>query len=195
MIRPLRGSRIAYSTGSPANARPRTSNAPPGSPSSANRPFFVPTRSSVIRSSPSRYGRQDVDAVVLGDRRPRVRPLAADKDVDVPADRPALVEDPTAHRRLRALELAQQLADGRARDAMGRAAAGERAKRAAQGDEGHGSDPRVAHAARAYAGSAWRRSIASAPSAASRAARCSGWSTVSATAMATSTSPAPIRQA
>ena len=38
----------AYSTGSPANARAVTSNGAPGSPSSANRPFLVPTSSSVI---------------------------------------------------------------------------------------------------------------------------------------------------
>ena len=51
--RPVRGSRIAYSTGSPANARARTANAPPGSPSRTNRPFLVPTSSSVIGSRPS----------------------------------------------------------------------------------------------------------------------------------------------
>src|SRR5919112_79930 len=137
-MRFLRGSRIAYSTGSPANARAVTSNAPPGSPASANRPFFVPTRSSVIRGSPSRNGGQDVDAVLLSARPPPASPFAADKDVDVPADRAALVEDPAAHRRLRLLELAQQLADGRARDPMVRAAAGEGTQRATQGDEGHG---------------------------------------------------------
>ena len=46
--RPERGSRRAYSTGSPANARAVTSNGEPGSPSSTNRPFFVPTSNSVI---------------------------------------------------------------------------------------------------------------------------------------------------
>src|SRR3954447_15889330 len=184
---------MAYSTGSPANARAATSNAPPGSPSSANRPFFVPTRSSVIRSTPSRYGRQHVDAVVVRDRRLGLRPLAADIDVDVPADRSALVEDPSADRRLGALERAQKLADGGARDPMVRTAAGERAKRAAQGDEGHGRDPTVAHAACEYAGSARRRSATSASRGGACAPRCSGRRTVSATAIATSTSPAPIR--
>ena len=43
------GSRIAKSTGSPGNARLRTSNVPAlGSPSSANSPFLVPTSSSVM---------------------------------------------------------------------------------------------------------------------------------------------------
>ena len=46
--RPERGSRSAYSTGSPANARAVTSNGEPGSPSSTNRPFLVPTSSSVM---------------------------------------------------------------------------------------------------------------------------------------------------
>ena len=39
---------MAYSTGSPANARAVISNGSPGSPSSTNSPFLVPTSSSVI---------------------------------------------------------------------------------------------------------------------------------------------------
>ena len=46
--RPLRGSLSANSTTSPAKARCATSKASPGSPRSTNRPFFEPTRSSVI---------------------------------------------------------------------------------------------------------------------------------------------------
>ena len=48
IARPLTGSRIAKSTGSPANARLETSKLEPGSPSSTNRPFFVPSSSSVM---------------------------------------------------------------------------------------------------------------------------------------------------
>ena len=45
------GSRVAKSTGCPANARVVISNADPGSPSSRNRPFLVPTSSSVTLSA------------------------------------------------------------------------------------------------------------------------------------------------
>src|SRR3954453_18268847 len=102
---------MAYSTGSPANARAVTTNAPPGSPSSANRPFFVPTSSSVISSS-SRDRGQDVEAVVRA--APRLPPpgLAVDEPFDVPADPPALVEDPAGERRALALQGAHQLAHG-----------------------------------------------------------------------------------
>ena len=55
---PERGSRSAYSTGSPANARAVTANGDPGSPSSANRPFLVPTSSSVTRLRRSREARR-----------------------------------------------------------------------------------------------------------------------------------------
>ena len=46
--RPVRGSRVANSTTSPANARVTTSNGSPraGSPRRTNSPFFVPTKSS-----------------------------------------------------------------------------------------------------------------------------------------------------
>ena len=111
-------------------ARSVTSNAAPGSPSSTNRPFLVPTSSSVMRFLPrSRAG-----------RRPGRRPatgvsslplLAVDEHVDVAADPVALVEDPAVERRLSPFEVLQQLADRRARDAM-LAAAGERLQRSAQ---------------------------------------------------------------
>ena len=53
------------------------------------------------------------------------------------ADEPSLVEDPARHRRLGPLQRTQELADGRARDLMVRAPAGERAEGAAKPDEGH----------------------------------------------------------
>ena len=64
----MRGSRIAYSTLWPANARAVISNPPPVSPSRRNRPFFVPTSSSVTSSSRDRG--EHVDAVGVADRRP-----------------------------------------------------------------------------------------------------------------------------
>src|SRR3954471_11978686 len=100
--RPVRGSAIAYSTGSPANARAVTSNAPPGSPSSTNRPFFVATSSSVISGASGDRG-QDVDTAVGGHGRVLPAALPVDEDVDVAADARALVEDPAVQRRLLAL--------------------------------------------------------------------------------------------
>src|SRR5439155_25947948 len=133
--RRVRGSRLAYSTGCPAKARAVTSNGSPGSPSSANRPFFVPTRSCVISPSSSRDRRQDVDPVVRPDRRVLLAGLTVDEDVDVPPEGPALVEDPAAQRRPVALERAQQLADGRARERVLGAAAGELLQRSTQRDD------------------------------------------------------------
>src|SRR5918992_6372714 len=104
--RPDRGSRSAYSTGSPANCRAVTSNPACGEPSSANSPFLVPTSSSLTRSS-SRDRRQDVHAVGLPDRRALLRRLAVDEDVDVAPDVAALVEDPARDGVLGALELGQ----------------------------------------------------------------------------------------
>src|SRR3954452_25405844 len=111
--RPLAGSRIAYSTGWPANARAVTSNGAPGSPSSTKSPFLVPTSSSVMSRSSSRDGRQDVDTVVHADLRVLPAELAVDEDVDVPPQRPALVEDPALEARVRPLELRQGGPDGR----------------------------------------------------------------------------------
>src|SRR3954451_20839822 len=93
-MRPVRGSRIAYSTGWPANARAVTSNGAPGSPSSTKSPFLVPTSSSVMSRSSSRDRRQDVDTVLCADFRVLAAQLAVDEDVDVPPQRTALVEDP-----------------------------------------------------------------------------------------------------
>src|SRR3954469_9497781 len=135
MTRPLRGSRMAYSTGSPANARAVTANASPGAPSSANSPFLVPTSSSVISSS-SRDRGQDVDAVVRTDRRLLPRGLAVDEHVDVAADPAALVEDPAAHRRALALQHAHELADGAGFQRMLRRA-GHRLQLPSEPDERH----------------------------------------------------------
>src|SRR5215217_7422839 len=129
--RPLRGSRMAKSTGSPANARAVTSNPCPGSPSSTNRPFFVPTISSVTRSAPRDSG-QHVDRVPGGDRRVQAGLLAVDIDVDVAADLPALVENPAGQGRVLAFERGQQLSDGRAVELQARLAAGPCSQRAAK---------------------------------------------------------------
>src|SRR3954469_15708611 len=102
---------MAYSTGSPENARAVTANSSPGAPSSAKSPFLVPTSSSVISSS-SRDRGQDVDAVVRGDRRLLPPGLAVDEHVDVAPDPAALVEDPPAHGRALALQHPHELADG-----------------------------------------------------------------------------------
>src|SRR5215217_5602388 len=121
--RPDHGSRTAYSTGSPANARAVTSKPSPGEPSSAKRPFLVPISSSLTRSvhpwfggrrssRPAGDGRQHVHPVGRPDRRGRLRRLAVDEDVDVAPDVPALVEDPPGHRGLRPLEVLQQSDDG-----------------------------------------------------------------------------------
>src|SRR3954451_25082367 len=99
MTRPERGSRIAFSTGSPANARAVISKAPPGSPSSANRPLRVLMSNSVMASA-SGDGGEHVDAVVVGDRRVEADALAVEEDVDVAADHAALVEDPAARGRM-----------------------------------------------------------------------------------------------
>src|SRR3954447_5338598 len=98
---------MAYSTGSPANARAVTANASPGAPSSANRPFLVPTSSSVISSS-SRDRGQDVDVVSIGHGRLLAPSLPVDEHVDVAADPAALVEDPAGQRRALDLEGAHQ---------------------------------------------------------------------------------------
>ena len=110
-MRPEAGSRIAYSTGSPANARAVTSNPSPGAPSSTNRPFFVPTSSSVIGHLRDRG--KDVDAVVRADGRVGPATLAADEDVDVAAQHRARrgSSPPGPAARVRA----QHLGDGRPR--------------------------------------------------------------------------------
>src|SRR3954447_6029082 len=100
---------MAYSTGSPGNARAVTANSPPGSPSSANRPFLVPTSSSVISSS-SRDRGEDVDAVLRLDRRLLPPGLAVDEHVDVAADPAPLVEDPPGEPRARELQRVHELA-------------------------------------------------------------------------------------
>src|SRR5919201_5796527 len=119
-MRPLRGSRIAYSTGSPANARAVTAHGSPGSPASTNRPLRVPTSNSVI--SPSRDRLEDLDAVVRCDRGVLAPVLAVDEHADVLAEEPALVEDPAPDRGLRALQAAQHVEHRRALDRVIRAA-------------------------------------------------------------------------
>src|SRR2546421_11094315 len=99
---------MAYSTGSPGNARAVTANSPPGSPSSANRPFLVPTSSSVISAS-SRDRGEDVDAVLRLDRRLLPPGLAVDEHVDVAANPAPLLEDPARRDRARELHPAHQL--------------------------------------------------------------------------------------
>src|SRR5262245_36866210 len=101
---------MAYSTGSPANERELTLNASPGSPVSSNKPFLVPTSNCVM--SPSRDRGQHVHLVARTDRRLLAAALAVDEHVDVAADPVALVEDPAVERRLFALQLLEQLADG-----------------------------------------------------------------------------------
>src|SRR5437763_5028172 len=103
-MRPVRGSRSAWSTGSPANARALIENSPPGSPSSTNSPFFVPTTSSVMCSS-SRDRGEHLDPVAGTDLGPLPAALPVHEHVDVPPDPSPLVQDPAGHRRLRALEL------------------------------------------------------------------------------------------
>src|SRR5215213_11667945 len=115
-MRFVRGSRSAYSTGSPANARAVTSNGEPGSPSSTKSPFLVPTTSSVMSRSSSRDRRQDVDSVVRADLRVLLAELAVDKDVDMPPQRPALVEDPALQGGVRPLEPRQRRPDRRPLD-------------------------------------------------------------------------------
>src|SRR4051812_26572676 len=107
-MRPDAGSRIAYSTGSPAKARAVTSNPSAGVPSSTNSPFLVPTSSSVMSGTSGDRGK-DVDTVVGADRRVRGAALAAHVDVDVAAQAAALVEDPAGERRLLALERGEHL--------------------------------------------------------------------------------------
>src|SRR4051794_3051831 len=116
---------MAYSTGSPANARAVTSNVEPGSPSSTKSPFLVPTSNSVMSRSSSRDGRQDVDTVVRSDLRVLPAELAVDKDVDVPPQRSALVEDPARQRGIRPLQGAQRRPDRRPFDRVLRAVARE----------------------------------------------------------------------
>src|SRR3954467_7017489 len=104
---------MAYSTGSPAKARWATSNGEPGSPSSTNRPFFVPTDNSVISSASGDRG-QHVDLVAGLHRRRGLAQLAVDKHVDVAAHVAALVQDPAVQVGVRPLELLQELGHGRA---------------------------------------------------------------------------------
>src|SRR4051794_41962225 len=112
-MRPEAGSRIAYSTGSPANARAVTSNPSAGVPSSTNSPFFVPTSSSVM-SGTSGDRRKDVDAVFRADGRVPGAPLPVHIDVDVAAQAAPLLEDPAGEGRLLALERGGHPRGGRA---------------------------------------------------------------------------------
>src|SRR4051812_44911905 len=141
---------MAYSTGSPANARAVTANSSPGAPSSAKSPFLVPTSSSVISSS-SRDRGQDVDAVVRGDRRLLPPGLAVDEHVDVAPDPAALVEDPPAHGRALALQHPHELADGAGLQRVLRRA-GHRLQLSSEPDERHFVDYRPAAAPRLIAG-------------------------------------------
>src|SRR3954454_9722596 len=102
---------MAYSTGSPANARAVTSNVEPGSPSSTKSPFLVPTTSSVMSRSSSRDRRQDVDSVVRAALRFLLAELTVDKDVEMPPQRPALVEDPSLQGGCRPRETGQRRPD------------------------------------------------------------------------------------
>ena len=139
-------------------ARPRTrgavtSNGAPGSPSSTNRPFLVPSSSSVIARRPRapaarRSGPRRATGVSCAPE------LAVHEHVDVAAERAALVEDPAARRRMLALELAQQLADGAAVDRVLGAIAGELLERAAEAHEWHGPDPSRREVCDAGAGAA-----------------------------------------
>src|SRR5215213_836903 len=135
-MRPEAGSRMAYSTGSPANARAVTSNPSAGVPSSTNSPFFVPTSSSVMSDTSGDRGK-DVDAVVLADGRVRRAALPAHIDVDVAAQAAALVEDPAREGGLLALERGEYLGDGRAVQRMIGAAAGQALERFSEADGGH----------------------------------------------------------
>src|SRR5215218_6096961 len=102
-MRPEAGSRIAYSTGSPANARAVTSKPSAGVPSSTNRPFLVPTSSSVISCTSGDRGK-DVDAVLGADGGVARAAFPAHVDVDVAAQPAALVEDPARQGGLLALQ-------------------------------------------------------------------------------------------
>ena len=140
------GDRSAGRAARTRRARPRTrgavtSNGAPGSPSSTNRPFLVPTSSSVIgvilpRSpgSTSTWSSAPTARVLRAE-------LAVHEHVDVPPQQPALVEDPAARRRMLALEREQQIADRRALDRVLGAVAGEPLERPADAYDGHRMDP------------------------------------------------------
>src|SRR3954465_14886041 len=140
-MRPEAGSRLAYSTGSPANPRAVTSNPSAGVPSSTNSPFFVPTSSSVMSGTSGDRGK-DVDAVVRADGRVRRAALPMHVDVDVAAQGAALVEDPARGGRLLALEGGEPLGDGRAVQRVIGATAGQALERFS---EAHGGHRRVIH--------------------------------------------------
>jgi hypothetical protein len=90
----------------------------------------VPTSSSVIAPL-------HVDPVVGADRRLLTAELAVHEHVDVPAQDPALVEDPAPRRRVRALELRQQLPDRAAFDGVLGEIAGEALQRSAEAYDRH----------------------------------------------------------
>src|SRR5436853_5131700 len=137
MNRPERSSRMAWSTGSPANARAVISNSPPGSPSSTNRPFFVPTTSSVMWVSTSRDRGKHVDPVLGTDRRLLAAAFSVDEYVDVPADESALVEDPAVDRGLRLLQPNHQVPHRGARHVVLGSIAGELLQRSPKAHDCH----------------------------------------------------------
>src|SRR3954462_7662282 len=135
---------MAHSTGSPANARAVTSNGEPGSPSSTKSPFLVPTTSSVMSRSSSRDRRQDVDSVVRADLRVLLAELAVDKDVDMPPQRPALVEDPALQGGVRPLEPGQRRPNRHPLDRMLGAIPRQPFEGLPETDARHAPDPRRA---------------------------------------------------
>src|SRR5215217_8669696 len=136
-MRPEAGSRIAYSTGSPANARAVTSKPSAGVPSSTNRPFLVPTSSSVISCTSGDRGK-DVDAVLGADGGVARAAFPAHVHVDVAAQPAALVEDPARQGGLLALQRGEHVGHRRALQRVIGPAAGQAPEGFAESHGGHG---------------------------------------------------------